>query len=173
MNKEKQEKLLCEIIKADEKDGLYQTDRDMWIKTGDSLPEVGERVLAYYTEDKWFEIAYIDYRGDWRRDDGDCPYFKITHWRHLPYPPKDEPKTDDNRLKEKPLNYIEVDNKDKEQDGGWVTISVNGSIENMFSIRAFISTFGKTPSFSESDVIEIHKRIYGIGEVVYINDKKS
>jgi len=162
-NKDKQKKLLCEIIAADEK--------DMWIKTSERLPGEGEMVLGYYGEDESFEIAYIDYIGDWRQDNGDRPYFAITHWRHLPYPPNDEPKTADNRLKGKPLNYIEVDFSHKQRDGGWISIFIDGEIQDMFSVNGYLKTFPWAGLSDWEDIVEVKAKEYGINEVIF-NEKR-
>ena len=69
---------------------LETTTMQQWIPVTERLPENGKKVLVYCKENKNdYEIgAYSDtYRGFFVRQT--C-YENITHWMHLPQPPKGE-----------------------------------------------------------------------------------
>jgi len=61
-----------------------------WISVEERLPPCGERVLASAGGRVVYE-AYIDCNERWKRANSDHGFlFKITHWMHLPKPPKEE-----------------------------------------------------------------------------------
>lgn len=67
---------------------IEELSKPRWIPVTERLPEKHEWVLRYsvITEATW--LAYINSAGVWMDEQGEAPY--ITHWMHLPDPPKEE-----------------------------------------------------------------------------------
>lgn len=68
----------------------FESAQPKWISVEDELPPVGTRVLACAGGRVVYE-ACIDCNERWKRANSDHGFlFKITHWTHLPKPPKEE-----------------------------------------------------------------------------------
>lgn len=61
-----------------------------WISVDDQLPPYNEKVLVFYGVDRYIGLAMLEdvvgLQTFW--SDGRKAVFHITHWRHLPAPPK-------------------------------------------------------------------------------------
>ena len=68
-----------------------------WIPCSERIPETGKEVLACVNGEveKFSVTAYQDKDGDWISDYyGDVIDGEVTHWMHLPEPPKEGAKDD-------------------------------------------------------------------------------
>jgi hypothetical protein len=74
-----------------EKDQLEDKEESDWISVKDRMPEesehrFSENVLIYYS--LGLILIGFTHRGFWRSDSQTLKNEEVTHWRHLPEPPK-------------------------------------------------------------------------------------
>ncbi len=72
----------------DHYDALLEVERSLWMRSQDRLPDDGITVLVSVPECE-SEPVWLGYHDDgWRWIDGQAVRGTVTHWRHLPDPPR-------------------------------------------------------------------------------------
>jgi hypothetical protein len=90
--KEEQRKLLSEITKADEKDGIYDVDaKEEWISVEDRLPSKYCQVLVYCPQSfpkncRFLSANYYDDNKKFYGDSDETVHEDVTHWMEIKEP---------------------------------------------------------------------------------------